>query len=115
VLTEAVQQSWLRSQRGVTFFLATAAVYPGVTCAPIKVKVPQLDEDHAAAAAASASSGSSSSKGSSSAAAGGGGPSSWHQLWGAGAYQDVLPNAAAGSFLLGETLRGCFTHPCVQR
>ncbi len=62
---------------------------------PIKVDVPELDEDPTAATAAAAGG---AVKGSSAASA----PSSWHQLWGAGAYQNVLPNAAAGSFLLGE-------------
>jgi hypothetical protein len=73
--------------------LTTAA---GVTCAPIRVEVPQLDDNQAAAAAAA----SGGIQGSTAAAAAA--PSSWHQLWGAGAYQDVMPNAAAGSFLLGE-------------
>lgn len=73
----------------------TFSVRSGVTCSPIRVEVPQLDEDHAAAAAASAGI-------TGSTAAGAAAPSSWHQLWGAGAYQDVMPNAAAGSFLLGK-------------
>jgi hypothetical protein len=68
-----------------------------VSCAPIKVDVPQLDDDSAAAARGI------NGKAAAAAAAGaGGGPTSWHQLWGAGAYEGVLPNAAAGSFLLGE-------------
>lgn len=60
---------------------------------PIRVEVPALDDDPAAAAAATGA-----PVGVSTATV----PSSWHQLWGAGAYQDALPNAAAGSFLLGR-------------
>lgn len=67
----------------------------GLTCVPIRVDVPALDEDPTAASAAVTAGAAKSSSAA-------GAPSSWHQLWGAGPYQDVLPNAAAGSFLLGE-------------
>jgi hypothetical protein len=64
---------------------------------PVKVEVPDLDDDRAAAALGGGGKAISSSSSSSTAGA----ASSWHQLWGAGPFQDMLPNAAAGSFLLG--------------
>lgn len=81
---------------------AAVAAVAGVSCVPIKVEVPDLDDERAAAASAGCGKALSSSSSTAGAA------SSWHQLWGAGPFQDMLPNAAAGSFLLGEH------HSCVS-
>jgi hypothetical protein len=68
----------------------------GLALVPLAVEAPELDAEAVTAAAGSGG------KGGGSKALAGAGGGGWQSLWGGDATQEVLTNAAAGSFLLGE-------------